>query len=638
MAFKEQYTTVDGFSPMTKGMHSGLDPVLLDSNGQYAYGVNVTTRGGFVKTRPGFALLGTLPPSLAGKFQGAAVYSLDEADHLVYAVSGRVFVRNGVSGETTGIDGTLSESADRVYFTQVYRWIICQDGSSRPIVVEETKDAFSNSVFARVAKDAVLESTETGPLICVVPGTIGAYAHGRYHYVPAVVPAPLPELQIDPADSTQYLNADAVPVPVPDTPVLDYDGPRESGKTCFVSSDVLDPLDPMRVFRMTEHRSLDEGGAYALPAELGFVHGMGAMRGAATGTGVGSLYVFGSRGVSAFEVSSPRSSYVGQKSWKDIAFSQVAFYGAGTYSPFSIVNINDDIWYVDATKNLRSVGYDNSQLAGGGYAAPAMFNTTKSFECRRWAALTEDSYRGSIYAALADNRLHWLMCGGKGACSLDFAQTYTAIPAEIPPLHEGLWTGFDFKWIGALGGVLHAIVEWSDGRYALVSAGDANDADPNDTDIESFIVTKYYSGMYNEMYHLHEPKKLSHVDLMVAGVTRPTTVSIYFRPLHYTAWTLLGSQEINVPPGTPPQVRTKLRFSINPAKFVGCNAVTKEVLYTGHAFQFRIAWTGRMQIDRFTVFAPILDEAPRLQCQTDNAAMVPYPAEEFHDYDYEVPL
>lgn len=623
MAYKEPYTTSDGFSAMTKGMHSGLDPLLLDSNGQYAYAVNCSTRGGYIRTRPGFTNLGTLG---SGKFQGAGVYALDEADHMAFAISGKVYVRNGTTGAITEITGhTLSITTTQVYFTQVYRWMVVQDGVSRPIVIQE-----SGGLFSRVARDAVLDGppptdAEQAPWIALPIGTIGAYAHGRYHFVPKLAPESLPELELS-DDESYYTNADDVPV-----------DSAESGRACFISSDVLDVLQPAAVFRMTEHRSLDEGGCYGLPAELGFIHGMGAMRGASTGTGIGSLYVFGSRGVSAFEVSSPRSSIGTEKSWKDIAFSQVAFYGAGTYSPFSIVNLNDDIWYVDANKYLRSIYYDSTQLGSQGYAGSAQFNTTKSFETERWVALTEESYRPYISAAVADNRLHWTLCGGQGVCSIDFAQAFTAIPTEIPPLHEGIWTGFDFKQVVSVGNVLHAIVEQDSSVYLLKSDRDAH-CDPNDTNIESAIVTKMYTGYYNEQTWLRSQKKLSHVELQLSGITRTTTLRVYFRPNHYPAWTLLGEQTFNVPAGSPSQVRSYVKFSLNVAKATGCNPVSKEALHVGKAFQFRIEIVGRAQIDLFSVAMPMQEEAPRAQCQTDNANMAAYPEEDFFDFEYKVTL
>ena len=627
MAYDQPYEARDGFGPMSKGMHSGLDPMYLDSFGQYAYGVNVTTRGGTLKTRPGFVDLGSV--GSGSNFQGAKEYLLDESDHVAFCIDGVVYVRNGETGVVTEITGhTLSETVQNVYFTQVYRWMVVQDGVSRPLVIEESGGAFS-----RVARDAVVDgpvpATRQAPWIALSVGTIGAYTHGRYHFVPAKVPQELPALTTATDDDGEYYNnADAIPT-----------ASDESGKACFVSSDILDPLSPMSVFRMTEHRGLDEGGSYALPAELGFVHGMGGMRGAATGTGVGSLFVFGSRGVSAFEVSAPRSAVVAGKSWKDIAFSQTAFYGAGTYSPFSIVNVTDDLWYVDTSKHLRSVTYDRSQLSSEGYSAPAMFNITKSFECQRWVDRTSDAYRPYISAANAANRLHWTLCDGLAVGSLDFAQTYTATPSELPVLHEGIWTGFLFLRVLSLNGSLHVFVRpKAGGDVRLLRADPDAHTDPNDTDIESFIVTKLYAGIYNEVHTFSERKKLSYVELQLSGVTRTTTIRVEYRPSHYTGWAELGSYTINVPAGTSGQARSRIKFAVNPATASGCNSAIKEALHVGHAFQFRIRWTGRLKIDRFLMVAPILTKAPIEQCRTDNEDMVSYPEEDFIDLDYEVTM
>ena len=623
MAFTEPYTTTDGFGPLTKGMHSGLDPLLLDSNGQFAYGVNVTTRGGCAKTRPAFEHLGKLG---AGSFQGAKEYSLDEADHLAFCISGVVHVRSGLTGEVTEITGhRLSASAESVHFTQVYRWMVVQDGVSRPVVVEE-----SGGEFRRVPRDAVVDGpvpsdSEQSPWIALAVGTVGAYAHGRYHFVPRFALAVAPALEEDPTGQF-YVNADAIP-----------EESSETGRACFVSSDVLDPLEPMRVFRMTEHRTLDEGSCYGLPAELGLIHGMGAMRGAATGTGVGSLYVFGSRGVSAFDVSAPRSSDgEAQRGWKEIAFSQVAFQGAGTRSPRSIVNVSDDLWYVDANKRLRSVYYDSTQLGKEGYSGSAQFNVDKSFETERWSSRTENSYRPLISAALAGNRLFWTLCGGRALCSLDFAQAYTVAPAEIPPLHEGAWTGFDFRQALALEDVLHAVVAQGSDVH-LLRLSESAKTDPGGRSVESVLVTKAYAGAYNEMYWLHQAKKLSHVELIVSAISIDSSISVEYRPLHSTVWTELGSREFHVPSGAP-QSRANVRFALNPATMSGCNEATKEPLHVARAFQFRIKWAGRLKIDKFTAFAPLLDEGPRPQCAVDNPGLAAVPEETFDDFDYEVTL
>lgn len=613
------YTAVDGFSTLTGGVHTGLAPSLLASS-QYARGINITTRGGLATTRPAFQKVVKLG---SGSFQGCGVYSLDEGDHLAYCIDGTVYVMrsDGVIFPTSG----AMDPAAVVYFTQVHKWMVAQDGTSRPAVIRES----STGAFERYPRDVVLDPDVSAPKICLMPGTIGVYAHGRYHYVPSQVPGlRSPPLVLSP-DGMSYLNPDEIPTPDPSIP--DEDSGRGS---CFISSDVADALDPRLVFRMTETRVLDTGGAYGLPMESGLIYGMGTMRGAATGTGVGSLFVFGSSKVSAFEVSIPRTSNEAQD-WKSVGFSQVAFNGAGTRSPFSIVNINDDLWYVGSEKHVRSVSYDASQLSQAGYAAPALFNVPKSFEAQRWVDQTSDGYRPHISATLADNRFLWTLCDGRAIGSIDFAQTYTATPTELPILHEGIWTGFEFLRVVSLSGVLHAVVKSGNDVWLLKSTGDK---DLGVRPIRSELVTRAFGMWYNEQQQYTWLKKLRDVDMQVSGITQPTTLSVYFRPTSYPEWTLLGTKEFNVPEGSPPQTRARVRFAPNYATAFECDPITKLPLYNANLFQFKLVWTGRLTIDRFVVTATRLREIPFPLCDTDNPDGLAYPVDSDTDFDYAVSL
>jgi hypothetical protein len=607
------YVAVDGFSTLTGGMNSGLDPELLQTS-QFARGINMTTRGGLASTRPGFQKIADLG---AGTLQGCGVLILEGREWLLYAIGGRVFtlVDNSPVELWAGLDPSAT-----IHFTQVYRWMVAQDGVSRPAVFEEV-----GGELVRLARDAELEPEFEGARVCLVPGTIGFYAHGRYHYTPTFDPELLPGLEFDPEDETQYSDESLNAVPT---------ASLESGRTGFVSSDILDTLDPYKIFQMSEHRVLDEGGLTALPAEHGFVHGMCVMRGAATGTGMGALYVFGTRGVSAFDVASPRSS-VGGKGWKDIGFSQVAFNGVGTLSPFSIVSINDDIWYVDQNGELRSVTYDASQMTQAGYAAPALFNVSKSFEAKRWTDITSRSFYPYISAAHADNRLHWVYCDGKAVGALDFAQVHSANPSEIPILHEGIWTGFDFIRVLTMDNTLHAIVSESGSLYLLKLGGDL---DLGATPIKSELVTRSMGMWYNEMQNFTWLKKLLEMELHVSGVTRPTSIRLYFRPSLYPEWTLIGEKSLYVPENSPPQSRI-LSFKIDYAKVDACDPISHQSLYFANAYQFKIEWVGRATLSRFVVWAQRVQESPEWVCDADNPDGLEYPAAELapaSDFTYAV--
>ena len=392
------------------------------------------------------------------------------------------------------------------------------------------------------------------------------------------------------------------------------------------------PQTSSEVFFSQADRGLDEGGMFALPGEHGFVHGMAALRGAATGTGVGTLFVFGSRGVSGFDVSLPRSSQNGGKSWKDISFSQVAYTGVGTRSPFSLVNVNDDVWYVDTEKNLRSLGYDSMQLSASS-SGSVLYNTSKSFEAKRWVDLTSDAYRPRMSAALSDNRLLWTLCDGRALGAVDFAQTYTASPSEIPILHEGIWTGFDFKRVVTIDGKLHAIASEDGDLWLLTLDGDK---DLGTTPIEMEVVTPETAMIYNEVWVRDWYKKLTYVEMQLSGITQPTTLEVLFRPSSYPEWTSLGVREFFVPPGSPPQSRTGIQFIPDYSTVSACNPVDSTSLYFGNYFQFKVIVRGRATIDMFRAFANKVAEPPSWQCESDNPNGAEFPIDSDDDLRYSV--
>lgn len=609
------YKATYQFTALTGGVHTGMDPKHLQMS-QYARGINLTTRGGSAKTRPAFQLTSMLG---YGKFQGSGVLSLDDGDRFVYAIDGKLYwIDNGVAKL---IAGTLSATIETVYFTQVYRWLVAQDGVSRPVVIEEV-----DGQLVRLARDTVLEPTSSDTRICLVPGTIGVYAHGRFHYVPALNPLMEPVLE-ETEDKSAYTDASLNAVPLPSD---------ESGRTGFVSSDILDSLNPYKVFQMSEHRSLDEGGMFSLPAEHGFVYGMKTLRGASNGTGVGALIVFGSKGVSGFDVGLPRSSsdITGGKGWKDLSFSQSLFTGAGTRSPFSIVNINDDLWYCGVDKHLRSISYDVTQFSSAGQSS-ALSNTSKSFEAQRWVDRTSDSYRQHISAAVADNRLHWNFCDGKAIGSLDFAQVYTANPSDMPVVHEGIWTGFDFRKVLELDGKLHFVASSRGSHYLLTTGGDK---DLGVTPITSELVTPEVAMIYNEVHTRTWTKKLTMVEMNVSGLTQPTELSVYFRPSTYPEWTLLGTRSFFVPEGTPPQSRVGVQFLPDYSTASACNPVDHSSLYCSTYFQFKIVWTGRATIDSFVAYAQRIQDPPEWVCGSDNAEGVAFPVDSDDDFAYAVQI
>lgn len=644
MAFHEPYPCTDG-NQYFLGCDTWRNPLYL-SGPQFSRGVNGMIRGLMFTTRPGFVRVGQVFSS--GEYMGGSVYSLESGDVIVCVVDGMVYVIDQ-SGNRTPINVPQGEPllTGQAFFTQVYKWMVVQDNEHRPRVVSR-----ENGHFVRVNRDMAMDvitdaagiptgwkysGTHVGGedlegLISYVPGSVGAYADGRYHYVPRLVPELLPELEFDEEDPTRYKNEDQIP-----------ELSEEDGRASVISSDVLDVLAPYFVFRLSEHRVLNEGGAFVLPDELGPIKAVAAMRGAATGTGVGRTYFLATRGVASYDFSIARTQ------WKDsnvngAGIGQVTFHGAGTLSPYGVASVNDDIIYLSTEGHLRSLVYDSSQLANTGYASVSLSSRVRSLEATRWVRdIDKDSLR---WASLifADNRILWTLPlrGGSVLASIDAAPSYAMSDTSTDVMGlDGIWTGFKFLQVFCLNNQVFALVRGSDGRSIyLLRLDPAAELDPGDTKIKSMLVTRAYPLIYNEASAFSEYKQLDRLRLFVEDISMDTVFRVWYRPNHMASWTYMGEKAVRVPSGTPPQSR---RLTFVPSTEIvsmgdNCNPVTKEATYMGHTFQFRIEFEGHASIVRILVGASIKEEGTEPMCEEDNPDLESDAGDDSNDFDYVVPL
>jgi len=239
----------DSFIALYKGQNSYAKPLLLTSE-EYARGINLTVRGGLVKTRPGF-VAEAVEGMPTGRFQGVGCWSLSDGEHLVFVVDGVVYSLAVETNELTAIGLSLDPEAPQCWFCQVDRFLIIQDGVSTPVVLDPTADGL------------IYAGEQSIPI-----GTVMYFVFQR--------------LQV--ADVTL-------------------------GLRYFKSGDVLIPTQPESCLKFTEVEYWATGGAHCMPLELGYIYGMTAFRNAATGTGVGSLVVFADKGVVAYDFSVPRSEW-----------------------------------------------------------------------------------------------------------------------------------------------------------------------------------------------------------------------------------------------------------------------------------------------------------------------------------------
>lgn len=565
-----------GFVSLLDGMSGGINPAIIPDT-TYARGINVSSRGGMIHTRPGFAFSQTLGP---GVFRGAGRWSLNAGDRIAVLLSGRLIV---VDAETDTVlfnqivfpEGGTSQA----FFEQAGAFLVVQDGADAPVVLQEVSGVIS-----------VVLATE----ISLPPGYVMRYVHGRLHMVPVSVGS-------------------------------------EDGRPYFISGDILLPDDAKNVLKATETSYWNEGGAHGLPAEMGFIRGMATMRNSATGTGAGALLVFGVRGVSGFDMSIERQF------WKETALSQVLFFDAGTDSPWSTVSVNNDVAY-RGLDGLRFVKYTGSALAGAALSNVPQSNEVTTFmdldtaADLPWVSASLGDNRLLVTTAGRDG------VGFRGLVSLDFAQVH-GFRGTQTPAYDGLYTGFSFcQVVSALrDGVLTTFAVTSDGTTHVLRRLDAaarvdTRADGTTSPIAAQLVTKVmaFEGL--------DLKKLEYAEFWVSDVEADTVLELFFRPSGYPLWAPAETTRVlPLPAGCPRQIRRRIRIPMGGLDSVA-SPVTGEPLNLAHEFQFAIRFTGWAQFDKFRVVARTENEGTPPPCNDVADAMLTGVSfgEALNDFDYKV--
>jgi len=468
-----------GSGPLIGGMNEGRNPALL-SDGQYWRGVNITNRGGLIKTRPRWTKVVNLPDSCSR----AAVYRLHAGDRLVYTTSQGCRLLNLDHATVTEL--TTVPVNDKAFFGFPDRYCVIQDGTMAPVVVEE-------------------DALYTGTVEHMPIGTIMSY--GNYHL--NLVPKFVPDNNGDPS--------------------------TEDGRPSFLVGDILQPFNPSTVLDFTSTNYYNDGGALTLPIEAGFITGMTFMRGAETGSGVGNLVVIAQFGVSAFAVNVPRGS------WGEHQIGQVLFSGIGGVSADSIVSINGDVW-MRSTDGVRSIGYGTEQSRGTGniqnLPQSAEVSTTLNMDTEADLALSSMAHADHRLAITTGGRTG----NGFKALAVMDGQILSERAKRSPEVWESLWTGFDIKQVLALrhnGKERLAVIADVDGETSLWTLDDDAVGDNGTTP----PVCRFYTQSF-QFESVLDSVRIETADLWLGDIVGPLKVTVYFRPGDYPKWTEMGSKTI----------------------------------------------------------------------------------------------
>jgi len=600
---------------------------MLLQESQYSSSINVSTRGGFVSTRPGFTKLMDLGP---GVFQGAGRYRLNEGDRLIFVQSGKVFqiklfepvlsaeeyvVQNTTRTKRDGSKPapnippypivTFTETfspnfgkddsggwSDRVNMVKAERFFIVQDGYHQPVIIGENEDPD----FARVSFQSPVD----------YPGSVAGFNSAEFHYSEVPVGRTMAYASRRLCVSPRYEWTDLVGT-YPPSPI--------SGRMTFVASDL--DYDVGDCLRFIENNFADGGGAISMPLESGFINAMAPFRNSEAVDGNGALVAFGQDGVSAFTLAFQREAWAKDKQ----AISQMLFQDVGTYSPRSTIPINDDLWF-RRPDGLASVRYTSSQSSGG---SGSLSVTPQSFEVSH--RLNEDSFDALNFVSVSfvGNRMFCTSGGAfdndpsifRGLVVLDSASVYSMAAAPAP-VYDDIWTGLKFhQTISARRDNKDSLFIFAKNPSGNLELWKLDESVKNDSGTP--ILCRFCSRQLS--FQSSDIKKFSHGEFWIRDLVGDAEFTLYWRADGYRLWKKCNTVRLSSDSSGIPQSR--FRITLSPTEENPCDEATGRPLRAGSSFQFCLEWKGSLTIEKALFFAdPERAVEPSISCADEEITLL----------------
>lgn len=565
-------------------MDSGRAPSIIQKN-QVAHAINLTFRGGFPTTRPGWKKLPLNFQSDAtvqgyfedGRFQCSEYFDPSNAEpELAVSISGRLFIVRVADGTNTVLDVSIPTDLNlaapfQAWMVQAEDFLLVQDGINKALV-------FDGSSTRRAG------ATE------VPVGSVMAYGMGRLWV----------------ASGKQFYASDLV-----------Y---SSSGTVKYSYRDA--------VLKFTENDFLAGGGAFTVPVGSGDITAMQFMANLDTSLGQGPLQVFTPNTV--FSINVP----VDRLAWQSVTYpvqsvSQIQY---GAMGPKSAVLVNGDIWY-RSRDGIRSfvIARRNFEAAGSWGNTPVSSEVGRLLDDDDQYLLTNGS------GVLFDNRL-LMTCSParsfdhgvyhRGITALDF-NLISGLQGKAPPAYDGLWTGLNVLQLvkGEFQGKerCFAFVLSSANKielWELTQDLTADYATATPTRIQASFESRSMAFLDNGQ----ELKQLATGDLWLDQISGEASIAIQYRPDQYPfwqswhSWTVCAGDTCNnvcgVPTTIQQQYRPRVRF---PVPSDDCNEMAGTPYRLGYEFQVRFSITGHARLKQFRIAAYEQQEEALGYCPTDDA-------------------
>lgn len=385
--------------------------------------------------------------------------------------------------------------------------------------------------------------------------------------------------------------------------------------------------------RFTETGYFTGGGAFYFKKPI---TALGSLPANNTNTGFGSLAVFGREFVHTL-----RSEITSRDLWSQIpGFEVVTLPFIGASGQSSIIAVNQDLYWRDAEGNIWSLRSAISDNIGPG-------NSPISREVSRITDHETDiqvPYSSGVYF---DNRVLFTAspfydrfgaASFKKILALDVAPTAT-MRGKTFPAYDGEWNGLQFSRIfdGDIRGKRRAFAistdsdgenrlwefvttEMDDASYIATGTGNGIVLTPSP-------VTSYAEFRRFDFGNPAMKKRLMRCDLWPTEIEGDVDVKVYWRTDNRTQWQLWGEFSVcaemsnadNAWLDLATQERGRVKTLTAPTQ---TDAIDKQQQDVGFAFQIRVAWTGKMLIDRICVWADPLPDKQFSELQDLSAACV----------------
>lgn len=606
----------DGYKGFLGGVDSGRSPSLIGSN-QIAFAVNCTLRGGYPTTRPGFMKHGlTFNDSEVEGFWKSEINRLQGAEfynsNIICSISGRIFMVHtddfsvreitpkktavlSIASITPPVNGSKTFTLDQNVTAQV----------GHPAWINDEK-----YTITKVSGNAVtVTNINAVPGISLPVNTVFSYADANSSSNPVCWMVQVEHNFIVQDGKSRAMiydgssrRSDITKNEVPTGTVMAYGMGRlwvATTPRTFVAGDINNgPTGPLL---FTENDYIAEGGAFAVPSDIGAISGMVFLPSLDTSFGQGPLLVFTQNAI--FSVNAP----VEREAWRVVTnpIQTVSLNKYGTTSQFSIQAINGDLFY-------RSLDGARSFIL-----ARREFGTWGNVPISREMSRVMDDDRNLlkyVSSVLFDNR--WLFTVGgspdrtgayfQGIGVLDF-DVLSSIGRKMDPIYEGVWTGLRVTRL--LAGTVRDVDRCfafsvnSDGENELWEITKNARFDEDGCKIPSLIETR--SMLNGSEFEL---TRLRNLDLWLADLVGEVDWTVKYRPDQYPCWfswdTFTETQTGRdcgvgtvascwTPTEYKPGYRTRKTLQ-EPTQI--CETNDDKPSDFGYEFQLRIEWNGHAAI------------------------------------------